>query len=509
MAIALGWAAFAIVVLVIIVFCFLVVRHYTDRHEAEALPTVITTAAMSLSLLALFLMPVDIYSVSNHADAGAEVKTLYYILYMSILIFAFVLIPFSYFYYEEFDEDVTIKQRIFGGLKYTIFLLIILVVLLVIGLFVAPNPKAGDVPPEGAHGWVNYITDANNRGERAIIFAVSCLTVIGYVVWVSYTAFGLSAFPIGLLKGKRHVAEESSDIQSDLEATREKKRALSSKYMTGKKMNDRDEKQLDLLSRQEKILASRSSRIDDSQKGFAKVLHVCKPFVFVFGIFLTLVTLLIIVSILLTQIDKIANSCGVKCGFFASYPKIPNPIDLLLWHLAPYFPLDFIVFGSLITYIFFCTLNGVVRIGVRFLWVHLYKIRARQTPPQGLLLTAVILMLALLVLNIEILTLAPRYATFGTQTYLDANNTKQPCSIATPLLINTTSGLINVGTNCTMTQIGIFVATIEAGTSFFGNLYFYAMWIFLATFIIGSIVTCVRRKASNIEENDESDDDEN
>ena len=50
------------------------------------------------------------------------------VLYASILAFAFVIIPFSYFYYEEFDEDVTIKQRIVGGLKYTIILLVIMVV---------------------------------------------------------------------------------------------------------------------------------------------------------------------------------------------------------------------------------------------------------------------------------------------------------------------------------------------------------------------------------------------
>lgn len=42
------------------------------------------------------------------------------------------------------------------------------------------------------------------------------------------------------------------DIQSDLETTREQTRAITSKYMTGKKMNSRDEKQLDLLKRQER-----------------------------------------------------------------------------------------------------------------------------------------------------------------------------------------------------------------------------------------------------------------
>jgi LMBR1 domain-containing protein 1 len=495
---AFGWVAFAIIILVLLVFCFLIVRYYTDRHEAETLPTIVTTAALTLSLLALFLIPVDILNVSLGAGKDHEVKMLYYILYGCILGFAFVIIPFSYFYYEEFDEDVTAKQRIVGGCKYTIFLLLIMVVLLVIGLFVgAPKNKH-----DNAKDWVDVIVDTNNKGEHAIVFAIACLTIIGYLIWVSYTAYGLSAFPIGLLKGKRHLAEEASDIQSDLEATREQKRAISSRYMTGKRMSARDEKQLDLLKRQERILASRSARIDQSHKGCGKILHACKPFVFIFGILLTLVTLLIVVSVVITLIDKIANSCGVKCGFFANYPKIPNPIDLLLSNLAIVFPLDYVAFGSLIAYIFFCTLNGIVRVGVRFLWVHLYNIKARQTAPQGLLLTAIILMLALLVLNIEILTLAPRYASFGTQTYRNLNGTEVVCT-ASALAPNHSDP-----NNCTMTQIGIFVAAIEAGTPFFGNVFFYAMWLFVLTFIIGAIVTCVRRKSSNIDENDESDEED-
>jgi len=494
--IGFGWGAFGIIVVLIALFCFFVIRYYTDRHEAEVLPTVVTVAALTLSLLALFLIPIDILSVSTQADMGIEVRAIYFILYGSILAFAFVIIPFTYFYYEEFDEDVTFKQRFWAGFKYTLFLLVIVVVLLIIGIFVYKS----HTPPEGntdISEWAKYITDSANGGEGSIVFAVACLGIIGFAVWITYTAYGLSSFPIGLLKGKRHLAEEASDIQSDLDHTREQARAISSKYMTGKKMSAKDEKQLDLLKRQEKMLARRNQQIAVSARGCAKIANACKPFVFIFGIILFLVSVLIFVSILLTLIDKVTNSCGVKCGFFAQYPEISNPVDLLLWHLAPYFPMDYVVLGSLIGYIFFCTLNGVVKIGVRFLWVHLYDIKPRRTPPQGLLLTAIILMLALLVLNMEILTVAPRYASYGTQTYLPENSTElAPCSNTAP------------PANCTMTQIGTFVAIIQFGTPFFGNVYYYAMWVFIVAFLIGSIVNCVRRKSSNLDEQNSDDDEE-
>lgn len=38
------------------------------------------------------------------------VRVLYYILYSFILAFAFGIIPFAYFYYEEDDEQVTFRQ---------------------------------------------------------------------------------------------------------------------------------------------------------------------------------------------------------------------------------------------------------------------------------------------------------------------------------------------------------------------------------------------------------------
>jgi len=53
-----------------------------------------------------------------------------------------------------------------------------------------------------------------------------------------------------------------------------------------------------------------------------------------------------------------------------------------------------------------------------------------------------------------------------------------------------------------MSQIGIFVNRIllETNVSFFGNVYYYAMWVFEVAFLIGAVVACVKRKSSNIEE---------
>jgi len=242
----LAWILFAHVILGIIAFCYLIVRYYQDKRESEAIPTIVTVAGLTLVLLSVFIIPVDIYSVSTSSGISVEemqqrsnaIKIMYYILYAFILAFAFGVIPFAYFFFEEDDEKATIKQRIWRGCKYTIFLILIVVIFLAVGLFLFFVPP-GDKPTntENAKEWAEKILESQNIGEASISFAIACLTVIGYVFWIIYTAYGLSAFPIGIIKGKKHIAEDTSDITSNLQITREKSSAIQSKYLSGAKKN--------------------------------------------------------------------------------------------------------------------------------------------------------------------------------------------------------------------------------------------------------------------------------
>jgi len=66
--------------------------------------------------------------------------------------------------------------------------------------------------------------------------AIASLTTLGYICWITYTAYGLSAFPIGIIKGRKHLAEETVDIQSKVNQVRDEQNSIKSKYLgTGKK----------------------------------------------------------------------------------------------------------------------------------------------------------------------------------------------------------------------------------------------------------------------------------
>lgn len=68
-------------------------------------------------------------------------------------------------------------------------------------------------------------------------------------------------------------------------------------------------------------------------------------------------------------------------------------------------------------------MTGIIQIGVRFLWVTLYRIKRNSTAPQGLLFSSMLLIFGLLAVNYTITSVvAPGYAHFGSQVYVSNNN---------------------------------------------------------------------------------------
>jgi len=73
----------------------------------------------------------------------------------------------------------------------------------------------------------------------------------------------------------------------------------------------------------------------------------------------------------------------------------------------------------IILYMFWATTKGIISIGIRFLWVNLYRFRKAATPPQGLLAATMLLMLSLAGLCYTLtMSVAPDYSMFGSQKYV-------------------------------------------------------------------------------------------
>jgi LMBR1 domain-containing protein 1 len=283
------------------------------------------------------------------------------------------------------------------------------------------------------------------------------------------------------------------DLELSLRRNQENIQYLQSQYdLSGRPWSREDKKQLDDLKREGRRLQSlRQSRLRTGGSGgrrtggedpdelscWDKCWNILVPVRLAIAIPLLLLSLLIIVSLSITVIDKFVHSaCGPSCGYTLAKTRILNPIDEAFKGLSKAFPLDCIFFAGLVLFIFLACVSGIVGLGVRFFMFKLYSIQKGRTLPNAFLMAAWMLQLMTLTLNLEILTIAPTYASFGNQFYFnETSQMRQECD----------TDLIGVVENtCVQTQIGRFITTMSVETPFFSVILFYGNLAFIAFYLL-------------------------
>ncbi|CEG65235.1 hypothetical protein RMATCC62417_02058 [Rhizopus microsporus] len=510
---SVAWGIYGVVVAMLFLFSVLFTRYFQAKYESEFFATFITILALGLVFSTLALLPVDIFLVSATVDPTMGIKKewatpetinrmtkvtsiVYYAFYGTITMFSFFLIPFAYFFYEEYDEDQSLKDRIMGALKYTSFFVIISVLLSIFGLFLKPTAR----PPKIDLDWFKKLL-TEDYGGKTISFLLACLILFGMLVFIGYTAPGLSLLPMDLMKGRRRLEDESEDVENRLIAAKERQRAIKAKY-ANRSLPVKEQRELDELEDEERLLARRLRTIQQYRSSlFQKLFYIVRPLEFTLGAILLCVTLVIAVSIFMTIVDKIAYAvCGSQCGYVISHPNMFNPINFIFVKLSKIFPLDYLFMVGLIIYFFLATMSGIIHVGIRFLWITLFRIRKGATAPQALLVTAVLLTLSLLALNYTVTTIvAPSYAHFGSQVYCNQTNTlgqrdctqsKEwivPCDIYGPTDI------------CTPTVSSTLIDKIIVNTPFFGIFFYCSQWVFLVVFILGFLYSIFRKPRNSVQ----------
>ncbi|KAG2208519.1 hypothetical protein INT47_010215 [Mucor saturninus] len=509
----IAWTVYGIIALTSFFLSVLFTRYFQNKYETEFFATVVTILALGLVFSTLCLLPVDIFLVSSTVDVSKGIKKewateqviqrmtftmsiVYYVCYGLITVFSFILIPFAYFFYEEFGEDQSNKDRIFGALKYTSFFIVISVLLSIFGLFLKPTTKT---PKIDLDWFRKLLTDSN--GEKAITFVIACLILLGMLVFIGYTAPGLSLLPISLIKGRKGIDAEQEDVENRVAANKERQRVIRSRYI-GRNMPKTEADVLDSLEDEERVLSRRLRAIlVDKTSLSTKIIMYLRPFEFLLGMFLLCVTLVLVVSIFLTIVDKIASSlCGSQCGYVINHPNLFNPINYIFVKVSTIFPLDYIFMVGLILYFFLATMSGVIYIGIRFLWITLFKIRKGATAPQGLLVTALLLTLSLLALNYTMTTtVAPGYTHFGSQVYCNQTlvNGHRDCTDHNELIVR--CDVFGPTDICTPTVSSTMIDRIIVNTPFFGIFFYYSQWVFLVVFLIGFVIALFKRPRNNVD----------
>ncbi|TVY45952.1 putative lysosomal cobalamin transporter [Lachnellula subtilissima] len=518
------WVAYAVAVGLVALIAAIFTYTYQTPRDRSALVSTVTIITLTSLLATVLLLPVDIALVSstNSTKLGAKkewatpeavhnilltLRIVYYTLYSFDAVLCLLVVPFTYFFYEEYDE-VDAEEgnqtwpKVLGSLQIYI---------------VARDRK-------DAHMDLDYFKRllAENHGVRALTFALGLLICLGTLLYILYTAAGLALLPISFIKSAPSISapQLSETTATALEQNRERQRQLEGRN-AGRDggLPAKDQRELESLVREERTLVRRERLAAEAQgegksfivKAWTKVCAVFRPLKLIGGILLLILAVVIWVSMLITGIDKAKNSiCKQRCGYILGSINVFQPINWIFVQSSRVFPIDYVLMALLVLFLFSSSVVGIATIGIRFLWIKLFEIRKGHTSPQALLIATVMLTLIMLAINYALaMIIAPQYAIYGAQTFC-SNPTRHPddqpdCSNHKELIkpcseLSSEYASKNV---CTPSVVSTFLNRVTVNFPFFGALAFWAQFAFLAVFLIVFLTALFRTPKLDISQLDE------
>uniref|UniRef100_A0A8C9FYR6 LMBD1 n=1 Tax=Pavo cristatus TaxID=9049 RepID=A0A8C9FYR6_PAVCR len=450
----------------------------TDKVNVDLdLPFAVLSSVLSSILQIYYISTCDWADANVSRQIEDTVLYGYYTLYSIILFCVFLWIPFVYFYYEEKEED--------DGNTCSVSCLY------------SSTSIVGNYSR-----FVFIFAD----GLTALSFSISSLTVIGMLAAITYTAYGMSALPLNLIKGTTSAAYERLENTEDIEEVEQRILRIKSKCRDGRPLSSRDRRAVQQLEERLRTLRRRERHLETIEKSWwLKFCEAIQPLKIVWGVFFIIVALLFTVSLFLSNLDKALHSAGFDSGFIILGTNLTNPLNMLLPVLQTVFPLDYILITTIVMYFIFTSMAGIRNMGIWFFWIRLYKIRRGKTRPQALLFLCMILLLIVLHTSYMIYSLAPQYVMYGSQKYLVQSNKTidgQPKNVT--MFVAKDCDADAPEDQCIVTRTYLFLHKFW----FFSAVYYFGNWAFIAVFLIGLIVSCCKGKKSVIEgEVDEDDSD--
>jgi LMBR1 domain-containing protein 1 len=539
---SLIWVTYAVAVVLCFAAATITTFTWQTPRERSAVVSIVAIISLTSLLATVLLLPVDIALVSATSSAalGAKkdwatperidsilytLKVVYYSLYSFDALLCLIVIPFAYFWHEEYDEieveeeGRTLGSRFMAAAKYTLFFVAFVVVLFLLGFFV---PAAGD--SSQAHWDLDYFKKlvAQNHGEKALTFALGLMLTLGTMLYVVYTGAGLALLPISFIKAAPSISAPQlhQNTATQLEQNRERQRQIEMRNAgRQEEMSRKDQRELDALVREEQTLVRRERLASEAQgEGRSRIyqawLKVCaffRPVKLIGGILLLLLSVVIWVSVLITGIDKAKNSvCKQKCGYILGQIHVFQPMNWIFVKSAKAFPVDYILMALLVLFFFSSSISGIATVGIRLLWVRIFQIRKGRTAPQALLIATVMLGLIILATNYGIAMLvAPQYSIYGTQTFCTnepAHPGEQPDCRKHSDMIHACSEALkyeHAKDVCTPSVMSTFLNRITITWPFFGLIDFWAQFAFLAVFLVVFVTALFRTPKLNLSQIDE------
>ena len=160
--------------------------------------------------------------------------------------------------------------------------------------------------------------------------------MISYLINI-IKAYGLGAIGINHIRGKKRKEDEENETRNEIDQLQNKIDQINEKY-EGTKLPVKVRIELEGLQDRKSYEEKKLGELHQLGK-FAKITELLSPIQFLFGAVIYLISIIIIVSIIITLLNRLFDSeCLMRCGFtITSNPTLPNPIDLALTYSSMVF----------------------------------------------------------------------------------------------------------------------------------------------------------------------------
>ncbi|SBO24533.1 conserved Plasmodium membrane protein, unknown function [Plasmodium knowlesi strain H] len=538
-------------ILLIFTSCGAFYRHFVKADESTFLTAATFVLSLSTSFILVLFIPVDIYLVSNgdieisNLEITQRLVSKFYHSIFWVLIFeAYILVPFSYFYVKnkryyrnEFDDYIVPCENVIESFKKTIYFICLIVALSIIGLVYRPGHKLAMEKGKELE-YISDLLDMKHTGESAILFLMGCVVLIGVSFWVTYTSYGIACLPLSFLQQK-NIEYDKKEIETRFANLKEKEMVIKvgstgrktiitlgislkgyrrvsfgmmtliqifntplsisqHKYRESSEIRGSDKYEILRIEKMQRALSRYNYKLQEiektSESWLSYVIGIVLTCRVITGLVFLTFSFSVYISLLASITDKYLNSvCAYKCGFvLEKINTIFNLLDSSLILFSRFFPLDIFIIASLAIYIFCCSLYGIVNVGIRVCFIPLYKLKARRSSPETMLVLCFVIIHIILVLIMTLLTIAPNYITYGIQR-IRINDTPAfiKCSLKTDKNV------------CKMSVLSVFFNKIFFGIPYFANSYFFSNWMFILMYSFSFIYRIFFKRISYLDNLDE------
>ncbi|ETW59425.1 hypothetical protein PFMC_04611 [Plasmodium falciparum CAMP/Malaysia] len=231
-----------------------------------------------------------------------------------VLIFeAYVLVPFSYFYLKnkksyknEFDDNVVPFENTIESLKKTIYFILLLIVLSIIGLIYRPGHKLAMEKGKELE-YISDLFDVKHTGESAIIFLMGCVVLMGVSFWATYTSYGIACLPLSLLQ-QRNIDHDKKEIENRFMSLKEKEIMIKNKYNINCEIKETDKDEMLKIEKMKRVLSKYNYKLQEIEKLSESWLSYLIGIVFTFrlltGMIFLAFSFIIYISLLASITDK-------------------------------------------------------------------------------------------------------------------------------------------------------------------------------------------------------------